>query len=162
MELRAETIKLTLKKAKLRWPAAWVQPYLKSGAPTPLRNISKRITFLLKCRWIISPNTAFLLLILHHPQQSSHTEITHGSLKVYHALLTTTPTPGFCPGHTPNPLNSYSSFRAQLQHHFPDSPPALFWAPQSNGFSSVLCQNPRPPQTGAPPVSVSSTGPGTE
>lgn len=48
--------------------------------------------FSFKCR-IMSPNTAFPLLILHHQQDSSHMEITHSSLKVRHALLS----PDFCP-----------------------------------------------------------------
>lgn len=52
-------MKLTEKK-QMRWPAAWTQPYLKSGTPGLLLN-KQTSSLLLKCRWIISPNTAFLI-----------------------------------------------------------------------------------------------------
>lgn len=69
-----ETTRMKLTPKKSRKMACCLDPAIPEARhPWPTKEHEQTNTFLSKCRWIISPNIAFLLLILHPPPNTAAT-----------------------------------------------------------------------------------------
>lgn len=119
-------------------------PATPSQAPRLLNN-KQTNSFSLKCRWIISPNSALVLLILSLPHTRTAGPINYPQfsedIPCTPAFVQGIPNTLLTPTHPSKPSSAWVLLKCLPQ------PPFSSGIPQNNGFFSV-CHNPHSLYTG--------------